>query len=59
MMPRVSPNKSWEGFAGGIIGAVAGCVIVGSFGGFELFPLVVTGVAGGLRESWATSLNHH
>lgn len=48
MMPRVSPNKSWEGFAGGIIGAVAGCVIVGSFGGFELFPLVVTGVAGGL-----------
>ncbi len=48
MMPRVSPNKSWEGFAGGIAGAVAGCVLVGRFGGFDLLPLVVTGFAGGI-----------
>lgn len=47
MAPAVSPAKSWEGFYGGLAGAVVGCVLVGHFGGISLVPMVVLGVAGG------------
>lgn len=48
LMPSVSPKKSWEGFIGGLFGAVAGCVLVGGYGGIPLLPLFVTGFAGGV-----------
>jgi phosphatidate cytidylyltransferase len=60
LYPAVSPNKTWEGFAGGFVGAVAGmfiarglffpelsvadCLIVGCWGGFA-------GPVGDLSES--------
>jgi phosphatidate cytidylyltransferase len=31
MYPLVSPNKTWEGFAGGVVGAVAGLFIMRQF----------------------------
>lgn len=48
LMPRVSPAKSWEGFFGGLIGAVAGSALAGSPGGLPLTPLLVAGFAGGV-----------
>ena len=61
MMPRLSPKKTWEGFAGGLAFAVATAVIAGQFvpvfrHGFveaAAFGLVVgiAGVLGDLAES--------
>ncbi|PIE51552.1 hypothetical protein CSA37_11120 [Candidatus Fermentibacteria bacterium] len=48
LMPGVSPKKSWEGFFGGIIGGVAGSVLAGYAGSFDLLPFAFAGVAGGL-----------
>jgi phosphatidate cytidylyltransferase len=31
MAPKISPKKTWEGFAGGIVGAVAVAVAIGKF----------------------------
>lgn len=31
MAPRISPNKTWEGFAGAVIGAVAAGILLGIF----------------------------
>lgn len=28
MSPRVSPNKSWEGYAGGVVGGALGCALL-------------------------------
>jgi phosphatidate cytidylyltransferase len=49
LYPLVSPNKTWEGFGGGMVAAIAGCFLVRAF----FFPefsvvdcLVVGGVAG-------------
>lgn len=55
---RISPNKSWEGFFGGIVGAVAmGCAAAWFFGdsywvwgGFALVA-AISGVLGDLVES--------
>lgn len=58
MAPRISPKKSWEGFAGGIIGAMAmgvlGSYVVG--GGIGLWlglsaTVAITSVFGDLVES--------
>jgi phosphatidate cytidylyltransferase len=59
MAPRISPHKSWEGFAGGIIGATVTSALVGRFwaGGdvwlWTAFGIVVAlaAVAGDLTES--------
>ncbi len=59
MAPRISPNKSWEGFAGGIVGATLVAAAIGHFlmGGnvwlWTAFGVVValTSVAGDLAES--------
>ncbi len=60
MFPRVSPHKSWEGFAGGVAGAVIVAAVVGRFGlGANMwlwaaFGLVVAiaAVLGDFVESW-------
>jgi phosphatidate cytidylyltransferase len=58
MCERISPKKSWEGFVGGIIGALAmgalGNVVVG--GGYPLwlglaFIVAISSVLGDLVES--------
>lgn len=60
MAPRVSPHKSWEGFAGGIAGATVVAAFAGKFwaGGdmllWTVFGLVaaLAAVGGDLAESW-------
>ena len=58
MSPRISPKKSWEGFAGGVIGAMAmgaiGSFVVGGGLGMWLglaFVVSITSVFGDLVES--------
>jgi phosphatidate cytidylyltransferase len=58
MAPRISPKKSWEGFAGGIVGAMAmgalGSYVVGGHLGMWLGLAVVvaiTSVFGDFVES--------
>lgn len=59
LFPRLSPKKSWEGFAGGIAGAVGVGLLVAHFGAGGYYGLwaglaliaAVTGVAGDLVES--------
>jgi phosphatidate cytidylyltransferase len=65
MFPRVSPGKTWEGFAGGIVWAVAASMIFCYFSGSVLgmirlpmmhavilgFILALSGVVGDLFES--------
>jgi len=49
MAPAISPAKSWEGFAAGITGSVAGAVLAGNSGaGFSIFLMMAVGAAGGL-----------
>jgi phosphatidate cytidylyltransferase len=58
MSPRISPKKSWEGFAGGIVGAIAmgavGSFVVGGSLGMWLglaAVVAITSVFGDLVES--------
>ena len=58
MCPRISPKKSWEGFAGGVVGAMAmgalGSYVVGGGVGMWLglaFVVSITSVFGDLVES--------
>jgi phosphatidate cytidylyltransferase len=50
LYPEVSPNKTWEGFAGGLVGSVGGMSIARAF----FFPVftaadcLLLGVAGGI-----------
>ncbi len=60
MCPRLSPNKSWEGFVGGVVGAV----VVGGIVGYYLFEgrwvewglaaifVALAAVCGDLAESY-------
>ena len=58
MSPRISPKKSWEGFAGGVVGAIAmgavGSIVVGGSLGMWLglaAVVAITSVFGDLVES--------
>ncbi|HLL52044.1 MAG TPA: phosphatidate cytidylyltransferase [Myxococcaceae bacterium] len=48
LYPEVSPNKTWEGFAGGVVGAVGGLFIYKHLFGGDLTPVdcVLVGLAG-------------
>jgi phosphatidate cytidylyltransferase len=50
LYPQVSPNKTWEGFAGGLVGSVGGLFIAKATGAPALTVLdcVAVGVAGGI-----------
>ena len=48
LLPSVSPKKSWEGFYGGIVGAIAGSSLAGYLGGLPLLPFLVLGLSGGV-----------
>ncbi len=49
MAPVLSPSKSWEGFAAGIAGSVAGSLGAGSLGaGFPLSSMAALGFIGGV-----------
>ncbi len=49
LYPTVSPNKTWEGFAGGMAGNVLGMFVLrGFFPGFTVQDCVVLGIAGGV-----------
>lgn len=43
MSPRLSPNKTIEGFFGGVFFGVAICVIIGSLLNLPLWPLLILG----------------
>jgi phosphatidate cytidylyltransferase len=47
MIPKVSPGKSWEGFAAGLAGSVAGAMAVG-WGGMAPVHLAVAGIVCGI-----------
>ena len=50
LYPEVSPNKTWEGFAGGMVGSIGGLFIVkfGFFPSMTVADCVVMGVLGGI-----------
>jgi phosphatidate cytidylyltransferase len=50
LWPRYSPNKTWSGFVGGLIGAMAAAVLVGYFSTARLSFAVaaIIGLVGGL-----------
>lgn len=49
LSPKVSPNKSWEGFAAGLAGAALGAWLAGTLGaGIPASITLPAGVAGGL-----------
>jgi len=68
LWPRFSPNKTWSGFIGGLVGgtAMAVLLVVTQGGGFLAFPgvsiwlAVVTGLAGALAtmagDLWESAL---
>ena len=39
LAPRISPNKSWEGFAGGLVGSMLVWFFIALFGGIDMSPL--------------------
>jgi len=49
LAPSISPAKSWEGFAAGIVGAAGGAILAGSAGaGYPVFSMLLLGLAGGI-----------
>ncbi len=50
MAPKISPNKSWEGFVGGLVGSVLIWMILWATGlyGFDLWFAVLAGVVIGI-----------
>jgi phosphatidate cytidylyltransferase len=50
LYPEVSPNKTWEGFAGGMVGSIAGLFILkfGFFPAVTVADCIVMGVLGGV-----------
>ncbi len=50
LWPRFSPNKTWSGFFGGLVGAMIAAVIVATFSDATLTPVraAFVGLAGGL-----------
>lgn len=48
MAPSISPSKTWEGFAAGLLGSVAGAILAGSLGaGLEAWRMSLLGLAAG------------
>lgn len=48
LFPVISPNKTWEGFFAGLLGAGIGAVLAGSVGaGYPVYLMVLLGIAGG------------
>ena len=49
----MSPNKTWEGFFGGMVGSVGGMFIARAFffPGFTVVDCVVLGMAGGIARA--------
>ena len=46
--PEISPNKTWEGFIAGLVGACIGAVLAGSVGaGYPVYLMLMLGLAGG------------
>ena len=65
MVPRVSPGKTWEGFAGGVIAAVVASLVLSSLFSLDFsitrivvfgIAIAVLGVVGDLAESWIKRL---
>ncbi len=50
LYPAVSPNKTWEGFAGGMVGSILGLFIVkfGFFTAMTALDALVMGILGGI-----------
>jgi phosphatidate cytidylyltransferase len=58
MIPHISPGKTWEGLAGGVLGGLVAAIVMSGFLGLELWQAVALGlltcaaaVAGDLVES--------
>ena len=50
LYPAVSPNKTWEGFAGGLVGSIVGLVVLRAFffPALSVVDCLVMGVLGGV-----------
>ncbi|MBX7100852.1 MAG: phosphatidate cytidylyltransferase [Myxococcaceae bacterium] len=50
LYPAVSPNKTWEGFAGGLVGSIVGLVVLRAFffPSLSVLDCLVMGVLGGV-----------
>ena len=51
LAPRISPNKSWEGFYGGLLGSMLVWFLIAVFGAIDMNPLFALLFVGDLFES--------
>lgn len=48
LAPQISPNKTWSGLIGGVLGASATAAIFAAISGIPILPLAITGLLMGL-----------